>query len=35
MFRQVIKYRRKISESFLAEFEEGYVKTTGLLSANN
>lgn len=35
MLRQVIKYRRKISEYFLAEFKEGYVKMTRLLSANN
>jgi len=32
MFRQVIKYRRKISESFLVAFEEGDVKMTRLLN---
>lgn len=34
MFRQVIKYRRKVSEYFLVVFEEGDVKITRLLSAN-
>lgn len=35
MFRQVIKYRRKIPKSFLVAFEEGDVKMTRLYQLIN